>query len=198
MHIVLDSQRCTGHGRCYSLAPHVFDADDEGHSVLLLEEVPDEYLGERTLAYVILRADAEPLKSMAIKKFVREKGLAAYKVPDLVEFVTAFPQTGIGKISKKEAEGSPLATAFDQFDTNKDGKLDAKELAAALKSLQEQGGMGGMGQPGFGGGRRGGFGGGGPGGFGGGRGGFGKGGKGKSEKKEDKKDEKKEEKKDEK
>ena len=46
MHIVLDSERCTGHGRCYSLAPHVFDADDEGHSVLLLQEIPDEYLGE--------------------------------------------------------------------------------------------------------------------------------------------------------
>ncbi|GAA3486661.1 (2,3-dihydroxybenzoyl)adenylate synthase [Streptomyces cremeus] len=71
------------------------------HDVSLVA-VPDEYLGERTLAYVILRAGAEPLKSMAIKKFVREKGLAAYKVPDLVEFVTAFPQTGIGKISKKD------------------------------------------------------------------------------------------------
>ncbi len=71
------------------------------HDVSLVA-VPDEYLGERTLAYVILRAGAEPLKSVAIKKFVREKGLAAYKVPDLVEFVTAFPQTGIGKISKKD------------------------------------------------------------------------------------------------
>ncbi|MFD3514607.1 (2,3-dihydroxybenzoyl)adenylate synthase [Streptomyces sp. NPDC058657] len=67
-----------------------------------LVAVPDEYLGERTLAYVILRAGAEPLKSVAVKKFVREQGLAAYKVPDRVEFVTAFPQTGIGKISKKD------------------------------------------------------------------------------------------------
>ncbi|WP_327654813.1 (2,3-dihydroxybenzoyl)adenylate synthase [Streptomyces sp. NBC_00483] len=63
--------------------------------------VPDEYLGERSLAYVILRADAAPLRSVAVKRFVRERGVAAYKVPDLVEFVDAFPQTGIGKISKK-------------------------------------------------------------------------------------------------
>ncbi|MHB9755160.1 (2,3-dihydroxybenzoyl)adenylate synthase [Streptomyces sp. BYX5S] len=63
--------------------------------------VPDEYLGERSLAYVILRADAEPLRSVAVKRFVRERGVAAYKVPDLVEFVDVFPQTGIGKISKK-------------------------------------------------------------------------------------------------
>ncbi|MFI6938378.1 (2,3-dihydroxybenzoyl)adenylate synthase [Streptomyces sp. NPDC050418] len=64
--------------------------------------VPDEYLGERTCAYVILRAGAEPLKPVAIKKFVREGGLAAYKVPDRVEFVDTFPQTGIGKVSKKD------------------------------------------------------------------------------------------------
>lgn len=63
--------------------------------------VPDDYLGERSLAYVILREGAEPLRPVAVKRFVRERGIAAYKVPDLVEFVDAFPQTGVGKISKK-------------------------------------------------------------------------------------------------
>ncbi|MGW3009288.1 (2,3-dihydroxybenzoyl)adenylate synthase [Streptomyces sp. NPDC001219] len=72
--------------------------------------VPDEYLGERTLAYVILRPGAEPLKPVAVKRFVRERGLAAYKVPDRVEFVDAFPQTGIGKVSKKGLR-SAAATA---------------------------------------------------------------------------------------
>jgi ferredoxin len=38
--IVLDTQRCTGHGRCYSLAPELFDSDDEGHSVVLVAGVP--------------------------------------------------------------------------------------------------------------------------------------------------------------
>lgn len=38
--IVLDSDRCTGHGRCYSLAPELFDCDDEGHSVVIASEVP--------------------------------------------------------------------------------------------------------------------------------------------------------------
>jgi 2,3-dihydroxybenzoate-AMP ligase len=64
--------------------------------------VPDEYLGERSLAYVILREGAEPLKPVAVKRFVRERGIAAYKVPDLVEFVDAFPHTGVGKVSKKQ------------------------------------------------------------------------------------------------
>ena len=35
MRIVLDTERCTGHGRCYSLAPALFDADDEGRPVVL-------------------------------------------------------------------------------------------------------------------------------------------------------------------
>ena len=63
--------------------------------------VADEYLGERTLAYVILREGAEPLKALAVKRLVRDRGVAAYKIPDLVEFVEVFPQTGIGKVSKK-------------------------------------------------------------------------------------------------
>jgi ferredoxin len=38
--IILSADRCTGHGRCYSLAPELFDSDDEGHSVLIASEVP--------------------------------------------------------------------------------------------------------------------------------------------------------------
>ncbi|TQK50277.1 2,3-dihydroxybenzoate-AMP ligase [Streptomyces sp. SLBN-118] len=63
--------------------------------------VPDDYLGERTCAYVILREAAE-LRPAALRRFVRERGLAAYKVPDRVEFVDVFPHTGVGKVSKKD------------------------------------------------------------------------------------------------
>lgn len=38
-HVRVDAELCTGHGRCYSLAPEVFDADDVGHSVVLVEDV---------------------------------------------------------------------------------------------------------------------------------------------------------------
>ncbi|MEU6113454.1 (2,3-dihydroxybenzoyl)adenylate synthase [Streptomyces sp. NPDC047117] len=75
--------------------------------------VADEYLGERSLAYVILRDGAEPLKPVAVKRFVRERGLAAYKVPDLVEFVDAFPRTGVGKVSKKGLQSSAATPAAD-------------------------------------------------------------------------------------
>ncbi|WP_033826192.1 (2,3-dihydroxybenzoyl)adenylate synthase [Kitasatospora sp. MBT63] len=63
---------------------------------------PDAYLGERSCAYVILREGAERPRAAELRAFVRQAGLADFKVPDKVEFVTAFPQTGIGKVSKKD------------------------------------------------------------------------------------------------
>ena len=37
MRIELDRDKCTGHGRCYSLAPHLFTPDDVGYC----EDPPD-------------------------------------------------------------------------------------------------------------------------------------------------------------
>jgi ferredoxin len=38
----IDPDACTGHGRCYSLAPDVFEPDDYGHGKVIVDEVPDE------------------------------------------------------------------------------------------------------------------------------------------------------------
>ena len=38
MHVAVDADACTGHGRCYALAPEVFGPDDFGHCEIL---VPD-------------------------------------------------------------------------------------------------------------------------------------------------------------
>jgi len=40
MRVRLDTELCQGHGRCYTLAPELFDSDDLGHCVLLVDEVP--------------------------------------------------------------------------------------------------------------------------------------------------------------
>ena len=40
--VSVDADRCTGHGRCYTLAPDVFDADEVGHSVVLVADVSGE------------------------------------------------------------------------------------------------------------------------------------------------------------
>lgn len=61
--------------------------------------MPDEFLGERTCAFVIVHDPA--LSSNELKTFLRKRGLAAYKIPDRVEFMESFPHTGVGKVSKK-------------------------------------------------------------------------------------------------
>ncbi|MFC5662248.1 (2,3-dihydroxybenzoyl)adenylate synthase [Kitasatospora misakiensis] len=74
--------------------------------------MPDPYLGERTCAYVVLREEhrARPPKPVELKRFVRGRGLADFKVPDRVEFVDAFPATGIGKVSKKDLRAAIAAS----------------------------------------------------------------------------------------
>ena len=39
MKIRIDTARCTGHGRCYTLAPAVYGPDDDGHSELVSDAV---------------------------------------------------------------------------------------------------------------------------------------------------------------
>ena len=47
MRVHLDSGKCQGHNRCYALAPELFDVDDYGQAVLLVEdEVPERPRGQ--------------------------------------------------------------------------------------------------------------------------------------------------------
>lgn len=41
----VDPDVCVGHGRCYALAPEVYDADDEGHCVVRHATVEGDLLG---------------------------------------------------------------------------------------------------------------------------------------------------------
>lgn len=62
--------------------------------------MPDVHLGERTCAFVIPRDD--PPTPAGLRRFLRERGLAAFKIPDRVELVERFPHTGVGKTSKRD------------------------------------------------------------------------------------------------
>jgi 2,3-dihydroxybenzoate-AMP ligase len=64
-----------------------------------LVAMPDAMLGERACAFVASRG--EPPTARALSKFLRESGLAAFKVPDRYEFVERLPQTNVGKVDKK-------------------------------------------------------------------------------------------------
>lgn len=47
----LDAEKCQGHNRCYALAPELFDVDELGQSVLLVEgDVPEELQAKARLA----------------------------------------------------------------------------------------------------------------------------------------------------
>lgn len=72
--------------------PNVFDA--------AVVSIPDEYLGERSCAFVI--AQGEKPKAAALKAFMRGRDVAEFKVPDQIVFVTQFETTAVGKISRKE------------------------------------------------------------------------------------------------
>ncbi|GHB28732.1 (2,3-dihydroxybenzoyl)adenylate synthase [Salinicola rhizosphaerae] len=72
--------------------PAVFDA--------AVVSIPDAYLGERSCAFVIARAERP--RAVELKRWVRERGLAAFKVPDQVVFVDAFGTTAVGKVSRRE------------------------------------------------------------------------------------------------
>src|SRR5699024_12378365 len=66
--------------------------------------VPNHYLVERTYAHVIPKGQA-PTRGELLA-FLRERGLAAYKIPDRVSFVDTFPATAVGKTSKRDLRGT--------------------------------------------------------------------------------------------
>lgn len=41
MRVRIDKSKCHGHNRCVALAPDVFDVDDEGLAVVVLDPVPE-------------------------------------------------------------------------------------------------------------------------------------------------------------
>ncbi len=72
--------------------PHVHDAVVVG--------LGDAWLGERSCAFLIVRGETPRVS--AVKTWLRERGLAAYKIPDRIRFVDAFPETGVGKVARRE------------------------------------------------------------------------------------------------
>jgi ferredoxin len=42
--LVVDRKACAGHGLCYSIAPDVIDADDQGDPVITADPIPDDQL----------------------------------------------------------------------------------------------------------------------------------------------------------
>lgn len=73
------------------------------HSVhdAALIAIKDTFLGERSCAIIVLKQE-ETIKPIALKRFLHNKGLAEYKIPDHIHFVNTLPKTSVGKINKKQ------------------------------------------------------------------------------------------------
>lgn len=66
-----------------------------------LVSMPDEFLGEKSCAFVITKKSVT-IPSIQLRKYLKKRGLAEYKIPDHFEFVATFPKTPVGKVSKKQ------------------------------------------------------------------------------------------------
>ncbi|MTD55761.1 (2,3-dihydroxybenzoyl)adenylate synthase [Amycolatopsis pithecellobii] len=60
----------------------------------------DEVMGERTCAFLVVKGPAPTLRD--VTAFLRERGVAAYKLPDRIAVLEKFPLTNVGKVSKVE------------------------------------------------------------------------------------------------
>jgi long-chain acyl-CoA synthetase len=63
--------------------------------------VPDDSVGERIKAYVVLKADTRGITGYELVKWCREK-MVAYKVPQYIEFRDMLPKSKVGKLLRRE------------------------------------------------------------------------------------------------
>ena len=75
--------------------PRVFDA--------ALVAMPDRWLGEKACAFVVVRGPAPTARELL--HYVRGRGIAAYKIPERIEFIDALPRTPVGKVDKRALRG---------------------------------------------------------------------------------------------
>lgn len=84
--------------------PQVFDAT--------VVSVPDEFLGERSCAFIIAKAGEKP-RAIELKQWFKTRGVAAFKIPDQIVFVDSFGTTAVGKTSRKELRATLRQNLLD-------------------------------------------------------------------------------------
>jgi 2,3-dihydroxybenzoate-AMP ligase len=71
--------------------------------------VPDAALVEKTCAFIV--AEHPPPRIGELRQFLRESGLADYKLPDQIEIVDSLPYTSLGKVNKRALREHVAAVA---------------------------------------------------------------------------------------
>lgn len=108
--------------------PNVFDAT--------VVSVPDTYLGERSCAFIIPRGNRP--RGIEIKRWMRERGVADFKVPDQVVFVDHFAETAAGKTSRKELRAALRARLIAEEQQQAKASLPHQEHADASPDRTSQ------------------------------------------------------------
>ncbi|WP_283138363.1 class I adenylate-forming enzyme family protein [Rhizohabitans arisaemae] len=91
-----------------NIAPAELEALISGHPAVAETACvgyPDEVLGERVCAFVVAKPDTQ-LNAEIVVGFLRERGIASYKLPERVEVVAALPRNAVGKILKRDLRDS--------------------------------------------------------------------------------------------
>ena len=57
----------------------------------------DEMLGEKSVAFIVA---SKPVKMVAMRRFLRDQGIAEYKLPDKIVAIDEMPLTPVGKVNK--------------------------------------------------------------------------------------------------
>ena len=63
--------------------------------------VPDQKVGERIKAIVVMKEDAKGVGATELIRFCRDR-LAGYKVPSYIEFRDMLPKSKVGKLLRRE------------------------------------------------------------------------------------------------
>ncbi len=63
--------------------------------------VPDQKVGERIKAFVVLKEDVKGITGYELTRWCRER-LASYKVPQYIEFRDSLPKSKVGKLLRRE------------------------------------------------------------------------------------------------
>ncbi|WP_441343107.1 (2,3-dihydroxybenzoyl)adenylate synthase [Nocardia sp.] len=82
---------------CDELEEHLLALPAVRHAAAV--GLPDATLGERVCAVLVV--DGEMPSLAAVKTFLTERGLATYKLPDVLRRADTLPVTAVGKIDKK-------------------------------------------------------------------------------------------------
>jgi len=61
---------------------------------------PDDRMGEKACAYLVLKDKDKPMDLAQIQAHMEKNGTAKYKWPERLEFIDSLPRTETGKVQK--------------------------------------------------------------------------------------------------